>query len=867
MTTNLLSGPLHISAIAAISAIVLVACGDHEEGSNRGTGGVSTGGSGGATGGRSTGGAGMGGARAGGAAGSETGGAAGSETGGSESGGAGGGGGAECFSIAFEAPTPASPILDSGDDEDGDPCGSGFEFTVTADTGGAPDGTATSLVVDGFEVAATTTSSGRATFDRAPLNPDASNTLRVTVGDESCYAELDVLVECGGAPSLAFLEPADGAEFSLSSVDSSSNVGFQRDVRVLTSDCSSLATLSVGGTDTFALPAVEGANCVLTFQSVDLPDSDDLVLLVTQNGGSSQASIVVDRIAPAGISTNLSSVVLDRREARGQIGFDAPPDVDGASGSDRAADSYEVRVLSAGALVNDSGLSDCSIVETNFADGVLVDGPLPSAPGDPELIEIPELVTGFRWCVGVRALDAVGNAGPIATFPAIEPQWLREFVDRPSGAAASFASSMASLDADGDGLLDLAAWSDVGVFIYYNTSAGLESTPRVNIKGPTAQFGNILYNLGRVGDSARDLLGASLSSGGLLVFDLPAALKTQAYTEVTVDGAGESADAFKAALAVLPDATLSGTALGARAANVADFTGDGIDDFVIGAPFAGGLTGRGFLVRGRALTTPAPTDPPVTVTLPGHSEIEFLGDGGAVEVLGYSIAGLGNAGLSLPGNVTGSVVFGSSRAAAADGKVWTFLGEVVADGAHLLRNGPTHADITFSGASGQGDGLGDVVKNVGDIDGDGLEDFVVSSFDGTAYRGLMVVYGGATLGARQLLANTDLAPTPATDIVPNAVAEVLPYRDAPARLSGADAAWVVFTSARYNGANPDEAWAIPPGPRAQSSDVLADVAVAIPLGAGFGPGSSAAVFAGPIRGDDVWPDLVLESLGRLVILY
>jgi hypothetical protein len=194
-------------------------------------------------------------------------------------------------------------------------------------------------------------------------------------------------------------------------------------------------------------------------------------------------------------------------------------------------------------------------------------------------------------------------------------------------------------------------------------------------------------------------------------------------------------------------------ALGTSVSGTGDVTGDGIPDFLVGAPGAdpGGLVdaGRAFLLSGQ--------DGAMLLAIDGLAPGDFLGlsvaaagdvdgDGGTDLLVGAPQSGNGGAGyaravsgqsglvlLALAGSVPGDE-FG--KAVAGAGQVDADLFDDVLVGAPRTGSGigPGYA-IAFSGASGGaihtlsgsalGDLFGDAVAGAADVDGDAAADLLV----------------------------------------------------------------------------------------------------------------------------------------------
>jgi hypothetical protein len=170
--------------------------------------------------------------------------------------------------------------------------------------------------------------------------------------------------------------------------------------------------------------------------------------------------------------------------------------------------------------------------------------------------------------------------------------------------------------------------------------------------------------------------------------------------------------------------TLSSEACGEYFTGVGDVSGDGIDDFIIGA--SANQAGRAYLFYGRPLT--AWTDLLVT-----DAQASFVGEA-FDDWFGRWIARLGDV------NDDGYADFAISSMMNDDGgneagKVYLFFGG--SDVTWTMDTPATQADVTIIGEAGD-DRLGHGVYGIGDTNGDGYDDFIVS--------GMMNDEGGTDAG-------------------------------------------------------------------------------------------------------------------------
>jgi hypothetical protein len=160
--------------------------------------------------------------------------------------------------------------------------------------------------------------------------------------------------------------------------------------------------------------------------------------------------------------------------------------------------------------------------------------------------------------------DSFFSSGCVYLFDGSDGSLIQEFTGEPA-AGQLFGFSLASLDADGDGIPDLAVGaSGSGMTWIYS---GLDGELITKVEGPSGSlYGSSLANAGdRDGDGKDDLwVGAPLSNGG----------KGSLYLQSSIDGSPLSE--------IINDVPWSGFA--SRVSVLDDIDGDGIGDLAIASP-------------------------------------------------------------------------------------------------------------------------------------------------------------------------------------------------------------------------------------------------------------------------------------------
>lgn len=193
------------------------------------------------------------------------------------------------------------------------------------------------------------------------------------------------------------------------------------------------------------------------------------------------------------------------------------------------------------------------------------------------------------------------------------------------------------------------------------------------------------------------------------------------------------------------DGVAAGDGAGRSAAAAMDVDGDGRDDLIIGAPYAGNHRGAAYVVLGRA-AFPAAVG---LETLNGATGFRLAGDEATSE------AGTAVGAADVNGDGLGDLLVGASTAGTGSrrfaGKSYVVFGRANFEATISLAGLAADAGLQFDGAAA-GDQSGQAISAAGDVNGDGFDEFLIGAPKGGLGPGnkpgfAYLVQGGPTLGA------------------------------------------------------------------------------------------------------------------------
>lgn len=536
------------------------------------------------------------------------------------------------FTVDFGAPSiqfvSAENPLYFGVADDTDAAAPGCQVTVQA-LCDIPGATAV-LLKDGLESAPQTVADGGATFAGVQIPAGGSVELQLRASDASNRTGFSATrtAFCDLAPPTISLTAPATATAKYVAAGNPGNVANAIEDKVATPQLEADFTVTVGGAtdgtvtlssslDGAIATAPVAADGAITFSSAVIPSGGvhTLTFRVTDLAGNTATATLtatVDVQAPG--AANAAATILDPRRTRVRLAFPAPGG-DGAGGAKVSA--YVVR------------RADAAITsETQWAAATAV---TPTAvtvadPGAAQELLVEGLLFERDYHFAVRAVDALGNLGPIGTSPRTDLRLVRQYLSLGAGTCATDAPNARLVmgDLDGDGRDDLvvgcASFDSLKgkIVIWYG---GATPVGPIEILSPArARFGVSIVIADITGDGRNELIvgspneatgaNAAAMDGAVYVWRgqpnvrlASGSLATLTnYTKIV--GRMLASDVNATTGAPLP---LAYSGLGAELAVGGDLDADGIADLVTSAPSEDAGKGSVYVFKGRA-TWPATLD-------------------------------------------------------------------------------------------------------------------------------------------------------------------------------------------------------------------------------------------------------------------
>jgi hypothetical protein len=588
-------------------------------------------------------------------------------------------------------------------------CGSfhqGATFTTAVDLA-SDTGDVTLTITNGTATDTLTNPSftgGVATFSTVPFDQGQSSlagTAADRAGNHTALAPAPCLVTVGAAPVVVFTSPASGQQLcpagstAPSCVDDASpgTLGWQGPLTVHVTAGGAAVS---GGTVTFSVGAMSlGQAAINASGDAQLPPTtlfDGTVTITATTSdipghgvGSGSVTVVVDT-GPPDAPVGLSAAVLDRRQTSFQLSWTAPSD------NGQPVTGYQVRYATV--PIDASNFDNASVTTAVTYSGA------PAAPGAADGVAATGLYIETNYFFAVAAVDGTGNRSPIAaTAASAAAHFKRSFFPSMSGTNEQLGYSLAADgDLNGDGLSDTLAGTFQGhkAYLYFGSAGVVPAAPAVTFTGAGSFFGAAVAQVGDVdGDGLPDVaIGDPTNAGSTFVYVYKGratwpAMLTDMQADYVIKG----------------DGTYTGSLLGTSLARLGDFTGDGVDDFVIGARGFGASVGQAVIIRGNAAGLPA------TITLPDPAHaIVINGDATLGKpFFGYRVLGLGHFFTTTGTTLVVSAPGTASSAGANAGRVYAFRGQAAAGGSISLP-----ADASTVGPA-NGARIGIVLANLGPL--------------------------------------------------------------------------------------------------------------------------------------------------------
>ena len=620
--------------------------------------------------------------------------------------------------------------------------------------------------------------SGEVALANVPL-PRGENqlALRVTFdGGQTDSAIQTVNVDLGTA-AIAYVSPA-GAE-PVAIVGDSDPVANGQQTTVVVSvtedqvDSPRTATLDLDGQQVGQLDVAAGSPVQVSFIGVTVPPGPGTFEVCVNDGGDNEACEQIqfnaDPSDPAALA-DLAAAVVDRRSTEVEFSFTAPGD-DAAGGGPVAR--YEIRRADA-EIVDEAGWDNADLV-----DSVDFDAQVHAAPGADETLAVEDLELNKRHFVSVRGIDDVGRMSAVNSVE-VDLRFDRQTWNfdasvasgGPDWGGAAFFNPKSVIrrvgDVDQDGFDDIvfAASRDTGtsraVIIFGAADPADADTRELGLPAP---LGGVFWAADS--DALGDINGDGAPDFGVLGFagDFTTSVGLYFGTPGCVHPADTAAcrDAIAAPSSYITTTERASTAVNGIG-NFNHLPGDAVpfDDILIGGDPFGGST-VAFVVAGRAVwpaniaVAEGALDRANGITaieVPEESVAQYAASAGDTNgdnysELVFSAGGSINDSYRFVGglNLAETYVYNAQSAdtvklaspceAAPQGFGTGFVGGVQLDGEggpdFVMADRDSKRVIVFNHALQSTDCFGrnerffgSVMDHVGDIDGDGFIDLVIS---------------------------------------------------------------------------------------------------------------------------------------------
>jgi FG-GAP repeat protein/VCBS repeat protein len=434
--------------------------------------------------------------------------------------------------------------------------------------------------------------------------------------------------------------------------------------------------------------------------SVDgAPGTDSAIDRAITDASSKDSKPVVDSSPAVDAKPDLGSVappiqltvsIKDRRQSSFELVWTAPAD------NGHAVAGYQIRYATV------------PITAANFDDNsVTKSAPYsaqPSAPGGVDGVVVRGLYIETGYFFGVVPTDAAGShvGALMTTSAAIAAHFDVSLIPSPAGTNQSFGASLdGSGDVNGDGHSDLlvGTFNDNHAYLFFGGTNFAPTVPGVTFTGTNVGFGVAIAVIGDINHDGMEDIAVSDFPIGQRVFIYKGRLTWPMQLADT-----------DADYVISTDASYAMSNFGSSLARLGDFNGDGVDDFVIGAPLFNTRVGKVVIVYGAAGFS--------SLALPDSANqrsLEINGDPALTRSqLGIAAVGLGHsysvtAGTTFVVSATGLGT--ATNTSSNEGRIYAFHGRgpgpaIDASMADDMRVGP-----------GKGAEFGQVLSNLGPIVG------------------------------------------------------------------------------------------------------------------------------------------------------